>query len=109
MVTVTVMRKGGDICGMELDGHAEYAQQGDDLVCAAISSVAFAICNGMEKLAGVTFGYQMEDGYLYFVLPQGLDGAAKAKTQLLLGTLYLFLQELAGQYSGNVRVVESEV
>lgn len=109
MVTIRVMRKNGEICGMELDGHAGYAKQGDDLVCAAVSSVAFAICNGMEKLAGVSFGYQMEDGYLYFVLPQELDDTAKAKTQLLLGTLYLFLQELAGQYSGNVRVVESEV
>lgn len=109
MVTVKVLRKNGAMCGMELSGHAGYSDGGDDLVCAAVSSVSFAICNGMEKLAGVSFGYQTDDGYLYFVLPDDLDEDAQQKTQLLLGTLYLFLQELAGQYSGNIRLVESEV
>ena len=109
MVTVRVLRKNGAMCGMELSGHANFNDDGDDLVCAAISSVSFAVCNGMEKLAGVSFGYQTDDGYLYFVLPDDLNDDAQQKTQLLLGTLYLFLQELSGQYSGNIRLVESEV
>lgn len=109
MVTVKVMRKNGAMCGMELSGHAEYSDVGDDLVCAAVSSVSFAICNGIEKLAGVPFGYQTDDGYLYFILPEDLDDAAQQKTQLLLGTLYLFLQELSGQYGSNIRLIESEV
>lgn len=109
MVTVKVMRKNGAMCGMELSGHAGFNDDGDDLVCAAVSSVSFAICNGIEKLVGVSFGYQTDDGYLYFILPDDLDCDAQQKAQLLLGTLYLFLQELSGQYSGNIRLVESEV
>lgn len=109
MVTVKVMRKNGAMCGMELSGHAGFCTDGDDLVCAAVSSVSFAICNGIEKLVGVSFGYQTDDGYLYFILPDDLECDAQKETQLLLDTLYLFLQELTESYSGNIRLVESEV
>ena len=108
MIKVDVFKNSGNIFKVEIDGHAGYSD-GDDIVCAAVSSVSHAVLNGMEKLANITFGYEVRDGYLFFVLPDDLDSRQRESAKLLTETFLLFARNLEKQYPDCVKITELEV
>ena len=81
----------------------------NDIVCAAVSAVTHLVLNGIENVVGVSFGYETEDGYLYFVLPEDVSLADREKLNVLLDSMFLFLINLEKQYSDNITIIESEV
>lgn len=36
---------GGSLCGFEVSGHAGYGEEGNDIVCSAVSSAVMLVCN----------------------------------------------------------------
>lgn len=108
MIRVDIYLKDGNISKIEMDGHSGYSD-GDDIVCASASSVAFACLNGIEKVINVKFGYETGDGYLLFVLPDDLDRQTQDKVNILTQTFALFIKELALEYPAHVKVTELEV
>ena len=49
--------------GFESKGHADYAEDGDDIVCAAVSALTFNAVNSIEKFTEDAFQVeQAEDG-----------------------------------------------
>ena len=92
-----------------MSGHTDYADMGSDIVCASISSVIFMALNGIEKVLNTQFGYETGDGYLEFVLPCDLDENKIKEINILLDSMYLFLQDLQSQYPDNVMITELEV
>ena len=108
MVKIDFFRKDGYIVKGEFNGHAEFSE-GDDIVCASASSVAFAILNGIENVLDLCFGYETGDGYLFFVLPGDMNKEMSDKVNILTETLFLFAKELESQYPANVKVTELEV
>jgi len=108
MIKVDIFRKNGSITKFEMNGHAHYSD-GDDIVCASASSVAFACLNGIEKVINAQFGYETGDGYLLFVLPDDLDKPMQDKVNILTETFFLYIRELESQYPAHVSVTELEV
>ena len=108
MIKAEFFTQKGDIVKFVLDGHAGYSD-GDDIVCASVSSVAWAVLNGLEKVAGIKFGYQTEEGYIYFVLPEDINEKDKVSANLLLDTMYLYLKELEDQYPDYISLTKLEV
>lgn len=53
-MTDIIIRKNsdGDICGFEMDGHAGFAEYGQDIVCAALSVLTINTINSIEAFAG---------------------------------------------------------
>lgn len=51
MIQITVTEQNGRIKGLEITGHSGSAERGRDLVCAAVSGIAFGLCNAMDILA----------------------------------------------------------
>ena len=100
--------KSGNIIKFVISGHSEFSE-GDDIVCAAISSVAFSTLNGLEKVLSIPFGYEKNDGYLYFVLPENLKNELREQANILLNSMYLFFLDLEEQYSENVNIITLEV
>ena len=100
--------KSGDIVKFVMNGHSEFSE-GEDIVCSAISSVSFATLNGIEKILKVPFGYEKDDGYLYFVLPDELKNDLREKVNILLDSMFLFLKDLEEQYGDYVNIIELEV
>ncbi len=92
-----------------MSGHTDYADMGSDIVCASISSVIFMTLNGIENVLNTQFGYETGDGYLEFVLPCDLDENKIKEINILLDSMYLFLQDLQSQYPDNVMITELEV
>ena len=108
MIKAEFFTKKGSIVKFVLDGHAGYSD-GDDIVCASVSSVAWATLNGMEKVAEIKFGYETGEGYIYFVLPEDINENEKVSADLLLDTLYLYLKELEDQYPDYIKLTKLEV
>ena len=100
--------KSGNITKFVIDGHSEFAKE-NDIVCSAISAVSFATLNGIEKVLDIPFGYEKNDGYLYFVLPNDLKKELREKVNILLDSMLLFFKNLEEEYRDYVNIIELEV
>ncbi len=108
MIKAEFFTKKGNIVKFVIDGHAGFSD-GDDIVCASVSSVAWAVLNGLENVAGIKFGYETGEGYIYFVLPEDITKNDQKNAGLLLDTLYLYLTELEDQYPDYISLTKLEV
>ena len=56
MIQVVVWRDSGQqIRGIDLDGHAGYGEEGEDIVCAAVSALVLNMANSVEAFTEDTF------------------------------------------------------
>ncbi len=99
----------GSVVRGELCGHTGYGEEGEDIVCSAVSSAVSMALIGIEKVLGLSVGYEMGDGYLYFVLPDDLKDFERKNTDILLFAMLAFLNQLCVQYPQNVAITELEV
>ncbi len=87
--------------GFSFEGHAGYAAHGSDIVCAAISSVAYMTANTIIEIMKVDADVSVdENGEMTLKIPE--ESAEKTK-ELLLG-LELHINELRKQYPKNVTI-----
>ena len=91
--------------GFVVQGHAEAAEPGQDIVCAAISALTQTTLLGLETYLAVKPVWKVEDnGYLECWLPENLSAADAEKAALLLGTLELGLQSMEESYGQYLKV-----
>ena len=53
MIHIVAERHNGYYTALTIQGHAESAEYGQDLVCAGVSSIAFGLCNALSDIAGL--------------------------------------------------------
>lgn len=96
----------GHIWGFRIKGHAEYAADGEpDIVCAAVSALAYNTVNGLQQLCGQhVLCKTNDDGFMAAQVPLIRGGANSDKAELVFRLLYLGLKQLARQYRSNVTV-----
>ena len=51
MIKIEVLRDGDRIVSISSKGHAGYAERGEDLVCAGVSTVLFGLMNALDELS----------------------------------------------------------
>lgn len=92
----------GKIVRLEVKGHAGYAENGYDIVCAAVSTAVQMTVNGIEqqKLADIT--YKTNDGFLVCSIPEKREEGA----DLLLNSLMITIYEIAKQYKKYLFILE---
>ncbi len=67
MTRVTICKDAGGIYrSFTCEGHAGFAQEGEDVVCAGISAIVINTINCLTDLLGekLQYGYDEEDGYI---------------------------------------------
>jgi uncharacterized protein YsxB (DUF464 family) len=86
--------------GLVVDGHAEYAEYGQDIVCASVSVltqvIGYSICR--ETIANI----QKSPGKLTLVINKETP-----ESKVLFKTLKLGLREIASQYPDNIKIFGS--
>ena len=90
-----------------ITGHAGYAAHGSDIVCAAVSALAIATANSLERLAQCQLQQEVaeqEGGYLLMALQSEPTSAS----QLLLTHLADGLTAIAAQYPDHLQVIFEE-
>ena len=95
MITVTVSRKNNSYIELLSRGHAGYAEEGQDIICAAVSALIVNTVNSLESLTRDRFDLDEKDGYVHIRFPEGLTAGGK----LLMDSLVLGLTEIEKSYS----------
>ena len=104
MIKVTFFKKGENFTGFELSGHSGYSQEGTDIICSAVSSVAYMTANTVTEVLGVNAAISIDDGYMKFIPKKTADGV-----QVLLKGMALHLNALAEQYDKYICCKEKTV
>ena len=110
MTIITVYTlEGGAIRGFIASGHAGGRRiKGYDLVCCAVSALTQTGVNALEAVAGVTPDVQVADGYLRCLLPEGTQGEAMDRAQIVLRTIMTGLTDIETLYPKLVRIEHRE-
>jgi hypothetical protein len=109
MTTISFLTEGKRITGFDVSGHSGYAEEGSDIVCAAITSavrLTEATINDIFGLAA-TVKVRKESGSISLRLPGGLSERDEHAVQGLLSGLMLYFTELHDEYPDNIEVLEA--
>ena len=71
MICITVTESDGEYISVESNGHADYAEKGQDIICAAVSALIVNTVNSVETLTEDLIISEAGDGYVYFSFPNG--------------------------------------
>ncbi len=104
MITAILYRRDGAWTGFRATGHSGYAEEGSDIVCAAVSALGCTCVNSLESLLGVkAVMLGNEAGLLDFDLPD-LPEEKRPGAQLLMGALKQGLSDIQDSYPEYVKL-----
>ena len=108
MTTVTFYSEGSRLTGLEMKGHSGYAPQGEDIVCAALTSAVRLIECAVNDVLGLEAPVKVrdKDAYLSLKLPGALGQTNESTCQTLLAALMVHCVQLAEEYPENISVME---
>ena len=100
MINVIIKRDKDKVAkGIEIKGHAGYAEYGQDIICSAVSSLALNMANSVEEFTDDHFEGSVSDdgGYFSFSFPDEIS----PESQLLMKSLILGLQNIQRDYGAE--------
>lgn len=106
MTDVVITKKDNHIVLVESSGHTGYAEEGHDIVCAALSSILQTALLGLIKVADIDVESETGDGYLRFAIPEDIDDVRRASADIILDTMYEGVNDL---YQGLSKYIKLEV
>lgn len=105
MVTVTVKTMQDRVQAVEISGHADYAEHGQDLICAGVSSIGTGTLNALEELAEGECSLKMNSGFISIhVLNRHNE-----TVQLILRVMLIQFQTMAETYKKYIQIQQMEV
>ena len=106
MITITVKKRNGNYLEFVSKGHAGYAEEGQDIVCAAVSVLIINTVNSLEAFTDDKFAAREDHGIVELIL----EGSVSDKTTLLLDSMILGLRDIQTQYGNEfIRLKIEEV
>ncbi|MDO4847038.1 MAG: ribosomal-processing cysteine protease Prp [Clostridiaceae bacterium] len=86
--------------GFEISGHSGYAEVGNDIVCAAVSSAAYMCANTLTEILGLKPELSETDG----TMKLKLNAEESRKADAVLKGLILHLEQLSLQYPDFIKI-----
>ena len=108
MTRVEFFDQDGRITGFSCSGHSGYAEEGEDIVCAAVTSAIRLVECTVNDVMGLCASVKIreKDAKISFRLPGGLSAPAESTCQNLLTGLMVYLTQLHDEYPENIEVME---
>ncbi|MBS6953408.1 MAG: ribosomal-processing cysteine protease Prp [Enterocloster asparagiformis] len=110
MIQVTIFRDSGEsgdvFTGVELKGHAGYAESGRDIVCAAVSALVLNMANSVETFTEDGFEGEMDEQTGGFSFHFTAD--ISPESQLLMNSLVLGLRNIEKEYGERHIIIRFE-
>ena len=107
MTTVQVRRDENGVCGLKVKGHAGYAEEGSDIVCAAASILITTCINALEAVAGII--PQVEENertaLMSVLLPKGLGPEQDHDARIILKTTLQGFSDIAAEYPRYLQII----
>lgn len=109
MIRITFQKNVSDCyTAFEITGHAHFAEYGEDIVCAAVSTLATTTYNNLIRLAHFEPIIDVEEklgGFLYVEILSDLAKEQQEITQLLLQALVYGFEDIVNEYPDFVEIV----
>ena len=94
------------VLGFSIKGHSGYSEYGSDIVCAAVSSVAYMAANTITEILNIEpLELYENDGEMKLKL----DESSAQACSVVLDGLVLHLRSLSEEYKKYIKVTISEV
>lgn len=91
----------------EISGHAEYADEGLDIVCAGISATVINSLNLVLKLIGkkAKFNEDQEEGYMKLeIVDLNIDKSKREFLELTIDNMIESLMQISDMYPNHLKV-----
>jgi uncharacterized protein YsxB (DUF464 family) len=110
MTTVTFRTEGSRITGFDAAGHSGYAQEGEDIVCAAVTSAVRLVECVVNDVMGLSAAVKVNSrtAAVSLRLPGSLGPTAEDTCQNLLTGMMVYLAQLHSEYPEHIEVMEAE-
>ncbi len=100
MINVIIKRDKDKVAKeIEIKGHAGYAEDGQDIICSAVSVLALNMANSVETFTDDHFEGSVADDGGYFSF--SFSGEISPESQLLMKSLILGLQNIREDYGAE--------
>jgi uncharacterized protein len=109
MIHINIVRDNkGFIWEFTVKGHAGAGKLGKDIVCAAISAVAFTALGALDELTGIK-NYFESDGFIRCTIPTDVEENKANVVKIILETMAIGFKQIENEYKKFVRVLDEEV
>ena len=104
MTTVEIAHRGDWIVGFTASGHTGYAEEGEDIVCAAVSAITQTAMMGLKHFEPSTKAHwaAVEDPILQVSVPR-----PTRETQVILETMVIGLEDILSGVPACVRILHN--
>ncbi|WP_050443788.1 ribosomal-processing cysteine protease Prp [Enterococcus faecalis] len=100
MIVATFKKMNNSITEYTIEGHAQFDEEGKDIVCAAVSSIAIAITNELQRHTEISIIHRK--GYLSVKLYKQVGPIIDVISRSLTNCLISHMKEIAAMYPENV-------
>ena len=103
MINITVKKRNGSYLDFSSRGHAGYAEEGQDIVCAAVSALIITTVNSLDEFTEEKVEVGEDDGYvsIHFKTNPNTE-----RGKLLMDSLILGLTEIEHSYNNRYLTVK---
>ena len=105
MIKAEFRLKKGVPVSFKVSGHSGFAESGEDIVCAAVSSAVQLTVNGITEVVRTPCVLDVEENSVELVLPQ----SSRPADWHFVSALRLHLKNLSEAYPGTIDLIISEV
>lgn len=109
MINIHIVRdKEGFIREFTVKGHAGFGKSGRDIICAAVSAVAYTAVGALDELVGIK-NYTEHEGYMKCTIPSDVGQDNKPTVRIILETMAIGFKQIEYSYEKYVSVLDEEV
>lgn len=109
MIKVTIFKRDDEYMGFSVEGHANYAEKGKDIVCASVSVLSDNTIESIQRFTSDHVEYRETIGSSCVLLENSEFDHPSWKYELLLKSFESGIQQISNQYPKYVSIKESEV
>lgn len=98
MININVSKKDDYVNRITIKGHSMYAENGKDIVCASVSSIAITTVNACLRIDENSIIYSENDGFLEIKIQNNNE-----IIHILIENMISLFKELEGKYPKNIK------
>ena len=108
MITAAFHLTGDRVDSFQVEGHSGLANEGEDILCAAVTSAVRLVECAVNDVLGLEASVKVkkEQALISLKLPGGLGQTNESTCQTLLTGLMVYLSQLQEEYPENIIVME---
>lgn len=110
MIKIKISRnKNNDIVYFSIEGHANYDEFGEDIVCASISILGQTIVLALDEVADIDVTYEMDEGWLTCQIPENIDNKQRERANVIIDTMLIGIKGTIEMYPEYIKLQDEEV